>query len=523
MTRTTESQRSSWAVALIVGIAIAAAAGFWFGTRQTSAPAATATSGAVVAPDTGAARIDASGRKVLYWHDPMVPGQRFDKPGKSPFMDMDLVPVYADAGSDEGSVSISPRIVQNLGVRTVAAKEGTLETGFSAVGTVTVDERLIVAVQARSTGYIEKLHVRAQYDTVSAGQALVDLYVPDWLAAEEEWLTLKASKQPGAAELADAARHRLNLLGVPAAEIARVSREGRPSPRVTIPAPESGIVWEIGAREGMQVTPGTTLFKLAGVGTVWVTADVPETQAALVRVGGPVEARASAYPNRMFKGTVNALLPELNAATRSVRARIVLSNPGGMLKPGMFATVAFGGQSARAVLVPAEAVIRTGKRNVVIVAAAEGKFTPVEVEIGRESGDMAEVRKGLTAGQRVVVSGQFLVDSEASLKGALARLTTQSSAPTGAISQPPPVTTALHKAEGVVRAVGEEVTIKHGAIPSVGMGAMTMAFKAPKDGLPPDIKPGMNVRFQFTLTPQGEMQLRSIVPADAPAQSGIKK
>jgi Cu(I)/Ag(I) efflux system membrane fusion protein len=173
------------------------------------------------------------------------------------------------------------------------------------------------------------------------------------------------------------------------------------------------------------------------------------------------------------------------------------------------------------VLVPAEAVIRTGKRNVVIVAGADGKFTPVEVEIGRESGDMSEIRKGLAAGQRVVVSGQFLVDSEASLRGALARLESkQSGTP---ITQPAPATTALHKAEGVVRAVGDEVTIKHGAIPSAGMGAMTMAFKPPKDGLPPDIKPGMNVRFQFTLTPQGEMQLRSIVVADATAQDGMKK
>jgi Cu(I)/Ag(I) efflux system membrane fusion protein len=519
--RTTESQRSVWAVALIIAIVIAAVAGFWMGTRQMPSASAPATSVAV-APNTEAARIDASGRKVLYWHDPMYPGQRFDKPGKSPFMDMDLVPVYADAGTDEGSVSISSRLAQNLGMRTVAAKEGSLEMGFTAVGTVTIDERLIVAVQSRSSGYVEKLHVRAQYDEVTAGQPLIDLYVPEWLAAEEEWLVLRSSKQPGAQELADAARHRLELLGAPKAEVERVAREGRPVARVTIPAPESGIVWEIGARQGQSVTPGTTLFKLAGLGTVWVTADVPEAQGALVRVGGPVEARATAYPNRVFKGTVNALLPELNAATRSVRARIVLSNPDRTLKPGMFANVAFGGQSSRSlVLVPAEAVIRTGKRNVVIVAGADGKFTPVEVEIGRESGDMSEIRKGLTAGQKVVVSGQFLVDSEASLRGALARLESkQSGTP---ITQPAPATAALHKAEGVVRAVGDEVTIKHGAIPSAGMGAMTMAFKPPKDGLPPDIKPGVNVRFQFTLTPQGEMQLRSIVVADAAAQTGIKK
>src|SRR4029453_16521557 len=155
---------------------------------------------------------------------------------------------------------------------------------------------------------------------------LVDLYVPEWLAGEEELLALKRSAQPGTATLADAARQRLRLLGVPDAEIARVERDGKSSARVTVAAPQGGVVWEIGARDGMAVSPGMTLFKLAGIGTVWVTADVPEAQAALVRVGAPVEARAAAYPDRAFKGSVNALLPEVSAATRTVRARIVLAN-----------------------------------------------------------------------------------------------------------------------------------------------------------------------------------------------------
>src|SRR5262249_19632339 len=236
-------------------------------------------------------------------------------------------------------------------------------------------------------------------------QSLLGLYVPDWLSAEEDLLTLKASKQPGTQELAEAARHRLQLLGVPAAEIARVEREGKPLARVTITAPISGIVWEIGAREGMSVTPGTTLFKLAPLATVWVNADVPEAQAALVRVGGGVDARAAGYPDHVFKGHVNAFLPELNQATRTVRARIVLTNPGDLLKPGMFVTVNFGGEGKKAsVVVPAEAVIRTGKRNVVIVDMGDGKFVPAEVEVGRETGDVTEIRKGLKAGQRVVVS-----------------------------------------------------------------------------------------------------------------------
>ncbi len=405
----------------------------------------------------------------------------------------------------------------------LSATEGTLDTGFSAVGAVGIDERGLVAVQARSPGYVERLLVRAQYDGVSAGQPLAELYVPEWLAAQEELLALRASPQAGATELAESARQRLRLLGMPPAEIARIERDGKASARVTVTAPQGGIVWEIGARDGMAVMPGTTLFKLAGIGSVWVTADVPEAQASLVRSGEPVEARAAAYPDRVFKGSVNALLPEVNAQTRTVRARIVLANPGGVLKPGMFATVKFGGAARKTgVLVPSEAVISTGKRNVVVVDAGEGRFQPVDVDVGREAGDMTEIRNGISAGQRVVVSGQFLVDSEASLKGALARI----SAPGDMVAQagkadphaghamPAPATTpATHTAEGVVRSIGDEVLIKHGAIPSAGMGAMTMAFKAPKGGVPANVKEGTSVTFAFVFTPQGDMQLTSIAPA----------
>jgi Cu(I)/Ag(I) efflux system membrane fusion protein len=275
----------------------------------------------------------------------------------------------------------------------------------------------------------------------------------------------------------------------------------------------------------MAVMPGVTLFKLAGIGTVWVTAEVPEAQSGLVRIGAPVEARTAAYPDRVLKGSVNALLPEVNAQTRTVRVRIVLANPGGVLKPGMFATVSFGAPATGPLmLVPAEAVIETGKRSVVIVAAGEGRFLPVDVVLGRQSGDLVEIRKGLSVGQRVVVSGQFLIDSEASLKGALARISTadQEPGPTTAqaadphaghtMAAAPATADAAHKAEGVVRSLGDEVLIKHGAIPTAGMGAMTMAFKAPKAGLPKDVKVGTNVRFEFVLTPQGDMQLTSIAP-----------
>jgi Cu(I)/Ag(I) efflux system membrane fusion protein len=382
-------------------------------------------------------RIDLkSGRAVLYWHDPMVPGPKFDKPGKSPFMDMQLVPVYAGEAGDDGKVAISPRTIQNLGVRTAQVKPGALDMGFSTVGAVGIDERGITAVQSRVNGYIEKLYVRAQYDSVRSGQPLAQIYAPDWLSAQDEYLALKRSLQPGADVLARAARERLALLGIPEEQILAIERDGRSDSRITLYAPASGLVWELGVRDGVAVSPGMTLFKLAPLGTVWVNAEVPETQAALIRPGIQVEGRAAAFPDTVFKGKVEALLPDVNSTTRTIKARIVLANPGGLLKPGMFTRLEFGGywkndrknDRKNGLMVPTEAVIYTGTRNVVIVADGESKFRPVDVEVGRDSGDLTEILKGLQAEQRVVVSGQFLIDSEASLKTTLDRMNAPASA-----------------------------------------------------------------------------------------------
>lgn len=506
-----------WAVLALAVAALAGVGGYLLGKRQAHAPENAAAM--PLDPGAGAVLSDASGRRVLYWHDPMVPGQRFDKPGKSPFMDMQLVPVYADAAADEGSVSVSPRLAQSFGVRTVEARSGSLETGFRATGAVAVDERTLTGVQSRVQGFVERLHVRATYDPVREGQPVADLFVPEWVAAQEELLALKASAAARDTALVDAARNRLRLLGMPDAEVARVEHEAKSSGRVTVTSPVSGIVWEIGARDGMAVMPGTNLVRIAGLASVWVIAEVPEAQAGLVVAGVPVEVRAATAPDRVLRGTVQALLPDVNAATRTVRARIVLANPGGALKPGMYATVAFAGaKSTASVLVPSEAVIRTGTRDVVIVVSGEGRYAPVDVEVGRESGDLTEIRRGVAAGTHVVASGQFLIDSEASLRGVLARMNT-GAAPSGdphaghraAPAAPPAVS---HRATGVVRDVdGADVFIQHGPIPSAGMGGMTMGFKAPAGGLPADVTTGTPVDFAFTITPQGEFALSSIAPA----------
>jgi len=386
-------------------------------------PGAPSTTSAMKAGD-----IDPSnGKKVLYWHDPMVPGQKFDHPGKSPFMDMQLAPVYADADADTGTVSISPRIQQSLGVRTAPVKRGALSATVEAVGSAAYNERDVAVVQARSNGFLERLYVRAPLDPVRKGQALAELYVPDWVAAQEEYLSAKRiaarARDPSYDSLLDAARQRMRLAGMNEEQIRRLETRGSVQARATLVAPIGGVVTDLAVREGMTVMVGAQLFRINGLSTIWVNAEVPERQAELLRPGNPVQAHAPALPGVTFKGKVNAILPEVNPTTRTVKARVELANPGGRLVPGMFATIDFAPAERKDVLlVPSEAVIQTGKRSVVMVAQGNGKFVPTNVEVGVVSGGETEIRQGLSAGQNVVVSGQFLLDSEASLRGAATRM-----------------------------------------------------------------------------------------------------
>jgi Cu(I)/Ag(I) efflux system membrane fusion protein len=439
------------------------------------------------APAPAAAQSD---RRVLYWYDPMYPQHKFDKPGKSPFMDMQLVPKHADeAAGDPGTVSISPQMVQNLGVRVAETKRGSLEQRFEAVGSIAYNERGVVQLQARAAGFVEKLHARAPLDSVTEGQPLIEILFPEWAGAQEEYLLLQKAEP----ELAKAARQRLLLLGMTEREIAAVERDGRAQARVTLASPISGVIAELGVREGMTVAPGTTLFRIVNLATVWVNAEIPEAQAAWVRPGAPVEARVAGYPGNVFKGRVGAILPEINTATRTLRARIELANPEGVLKPGMFATLAFTGRAVESVLVPSEAVIRTGQRDVVIVALGEGKFRAVEVQIGAESGGRSAVRKGISAGDKVVLSGQFLIDSEASLSSTIARLETVEEKPQG-----------LHRGRGTVLEVDARtgrVQLAHEPMPSMQWPAMTMGFVVEDRTALSAVKKGDTVEFAMRAKP----------------------
>ena len=460
------------------------------------------------------------GKKIIYYHDPMVPGNKFDKPAKSPFMDMMLVPVYADGDSDGSKVTVSPRIQQNLGVRTAVVTEGTLSPQVSTVGNIAFNERDQAIVQVRATGFVERLHVRATLDRVAKGQLLAELHVPDWVAAQEEFLSVRRMQGLDLAPLVDSARQRMRQAGMSEAHIALVESSGSAQPRITLVAPIGGVVTELMVREGMTVMAGATLFRINGLSTVWANAELPESQAALIRPGTGVQASSAAAPGKFLRGTVQAILPEVNAATRTLKARVELANPGNVLVPGMFVNMQFMDMRAgAALLIPTEAVIQTGKRVVVMLAEEKGGFRPVEVETGIESNGQTEIKRGLQAGQRVVVSSQFLIDSEASLKGVEARLND--------VPKPSVATTApRHEGEAKIGAIGKDaLTLMHGPIPSLKWGAMTMDFKAPlpKD-LPRNLAVGDRITFEFYMDAEGLPQLTRVSPsAIAPASDGRKK
>lgn len=366
-----------------------------------------------------------TGLEVLHYYDPMMPASKFDAPGKSPFMNMMLVPAYATraAVADSGTVGISARMEQNTGIRTTLVAEGALAPVVSATGVIAWNEREQAVLQARAQGFVEKLYVRATLDAVVSGQALADLYVPDWVAAQEEFLALTRMQGNDMAPLLAAAKLRMRQAGMDAVQIAVVETRGEVQRLVTLSAPLAGVISELGIREGMTVMPGMTLFRINGTASIWAEAEVPESQAAWLHVGDKVTAQTPSVPGTRFEGQIQALLPALDPQLRTRKARVELANPEAQLVPGMLMQMELSATvQDRVLLLPTEAIIDTGSRTVVMVDEGAGQYRPVAVTIGIESDGQTVITSGLQAGQRVVLSGQFLLDSEASLRGLEARL-----------------------------------------------------------------------------------------------------
>lgn len=490
---------------MIVLAAALGAAGYWLGDRHGNGNAATN------------AKPEAGGRKILYWRDPMYPQHRFEKPGKSPFMNMDLVPVYADeAGEEKGGVSVSPRVAQNLGLRTALAEPAEFANELRTVGYVRADERRIVQVQSRLAGFVERLAVRAVNDPVRRNEVLAEVYSPEWYGLQQEYLLARqlARANPADKALAQAARERLALSGLSEEEIRRVEAGAKPVRRFALRAPIDGIVSELAVREGQAISVGMPIFTLVDLSGVWITVEVPESQSAFLAEGVHARASLAPLPGRAFEGRIDYIYPELNAQTRTVRARVTLANPERLLKPGMFAEVALSTAPRKALAVPSEAIIRTGTRSVAILAEEGGRFRPAAIETGAESEGHTEILRGLSAGERVVVSGQFLIDSEASLRGALARIEA---------GREPASATDTHRGQGKVAALDAakaRIELEHDPIASLKWPAMTMEFVVENAAQLAALKPGDAVDFEIggTANKEGDFVIRRIARrAEAPA------
>ncbi|MEO8803012.1 MAG: efflux RND transporter periplasmic adaptor subunit [Rudaea sp.] len=398
--------KSTWISLAVLGVFLAATAGYFAGQRHQVGHASPAST------------TDAP-RKVLYWKAPMDPSYRGDKPGKSP-MGMDLIPVYADASGDASDVRIDPAVVNNLGVRSAAVEQGSLSDRIEAVGYVAYDEDSVTSINTRADGWIEKLAVKSVGDSVRTGQLLYELFSPKLATAQREYLTALAS---GIDSLIAASRQRMHALGFSAAQIAQLARTRKVGDRVARYAESDGVVMNLGVSEGAYVMPATQVLKLADLREVWLLVEVDPRSAAQLHVGQDADVSFDAFPGQHWQGKLDYVYPDISATTRTTRVRLRLPNPDRRLQPNMYAHVVLhAGAQPDVVSIPELALIRTGHSERVILALGDGRFDVCPVQAGNSSGDRVEILKGLHPGQRVVTSAQFLIDSEANVDAAALRL-----------------------------------------------------------------------------------------------------
>ncbi len=358
-------------------------------------------------------------KEIMYWVAPMDPNYRRDKPGKSP-MGMDLIPYYQGKNEDASTVSISPVVVQNLGVRTAKAEMARLWRGIDTVGYVGYDESKVSHIHLRTEGWIENLVVESEGDRFKKGELLFDVYSPKLVNAQEELLTALTSKNKG---LIRASKERLIALGISKAQIKQLQRSRKVKQNISVYAPQDGVVSDLPVREGMFVSPSMKVMTLGDLSSVWLLAEVFERQSAWVEVGQSAEVNLSYIPGKTWQGKVEYIYPSLDPKTRTLKVRLRFDNPGELLKPNMYANVKiFGGAKENTIVIPLEGLIRTGREQRVIVALGEGRFEAREVMAGIESGNYVEILKGVNEGDEIVTSGQFMIDSEASMRGSIVRM-----------------------------------------------------------------------------------------------------
>lgn len=515
-------------IAVVVAVAIALGAGYLLGRRGAdgaSPPAQTDTNAAPAGAATGE-------RKLLYYRNPMGLPDTSPVPKKDP-MGMDYIPVYEGEDTGGSAIRINADRIQAMGVRTERVARRTLEREVRAVGTIEVDERGQYTVSPKFEGWIEKLHVNTTGQPVTRGQALAEVYSPELVSAQREYLiawratrTLAgaaADAQQGVRGLADAALERLRNWDISEQQIARLRETGEPRRTLTLVAPASGVIVKDPPIAGMRFMPGEALFRIANLGTVWMIGDIFEQDLAQVAVGAAASLRVDAYPERSFPGKVTFIYPTLNAETRTARVRVELANANGLLKPGMYGNVRIGsGVANDAIVVPDSAVIDSGAKQTVLVALGEGRFEPRAVRLGRRAGGLVEVLSGLTEGETVVTRANFLIDAESNLKAALGGLTAGSN-----------TAGVVHAADGVLDEIDAKsgaLMITHEPVATLKWPKMTMEFVPANSAIVGGTKPGSPIRFEFVERKPGEwvvtkLEAKAAVPKPVtpPAPAGVHK
>lgn len=523
-TRTTQMIVGGVAVALL-----AAGIGYGLGSR-TGKGADTQTAASATA--NGGANGTKGERKLLYYRNPMGLPDTSPVPKKDP-MGMDYIPVYEGEEESSGNqIKISTEKVQKLGVRTEKVVARELGRTVRAAGRIEPDERRIYTIAPKFEGYVDRLFVNATGQPVGKGQALFSVYSPELVSAQREYAIASKgvqslqgasdSVQSGMKQLADSSLLRLRNWDISEGDIKALSKSGEARRTLTFRSPVNGIVTEKKAVQGMRFMPGEMLYQVADLSAVWILADVFEQDIGLVKQGAKATARINAYPDKTFEGKIAYVYPTLNAATRTVPVRIEIANPGGLLKPGMFAQVELPVAGRGNVLtVPDSAVIDSGTRQIVLVQVGEGRFEPREVKLGSRSENYVEVREGVQEGEDVVVAANFLIDAESNLKAALGSM---GGAPQAGGT--PAKAGVVHQAQGTLDEIDAKtgaVMITHAPVASLNWPAMTMEFKLANETLAKGVKPGSAISFEFVERGPGEWVITGIKPANGAGNGSTAK
>ena len=523
-------------VKMIVAVAViaaAVAAGYWWGMQSP-----------VITKD-ASPEASLSSKKILYYRHPMGLPDTSPVPKKDS-MGMDYLPVYEgeEPPSDSSMVELSAEKIQKLGVRTEAAALRQLIRTVRAVATVQVNERQLYSVTPKFEGWIQRLYVNSTGQSVKKGEALMEVYSPELVTAQHEYLIARRGVHHGEVHhgaaggglevgasmerLAESALQRLRNWDISETELQRLRQEGKVSQSFIFRSKTKGVVLEKPSIEGRRFMPGETLYQIADLSSVWVLADVFEQDLGLIQPGQKTTIRVDAYPDKIFNGEVAFIYPTVTPETRTAIVRIVLPNPDGLLKPAMYARVEFASipSKDKVLTIPDSAVLDTGIRRVVLVDLGAGRFEPRTVKLGMHADGYAEVLGGLKAGEAVVVKANFLIDAESNFKSALSSFgqnthdSIASEQKNKSGSKTKKSSPATHRGEGTIKAIDfahATVTLAHGPIASLEWPAMVMDFRLLEPASAQSLKPGQKINFEITEEAAGEFVIVHIQPADAPS------